>query len=96
MVVGGAPLVKSDKNHVDSTIQLAVDMLEAVHVFNKKNLLNGMHGSIRLVLRVICLSGTELKIRVGINHGSVIGGVIGKSKWIYDMWGDASMSHASL
>jgi class 3 adenylate cyclase len=46
----------------------------------------------QLVLMVAneVITGTELKIRVGINHGSVIGGVIGKSKWIYDMWGDAS------
>ncbi len=33
--------------------------------------------------------GIDLKIRIGINSGSVIAGVIGKRKFIYDLWGDA-------
>ena len=33
-------------------------------------------------------SGRQLQLRVGINTGPVIAGVIGKSKFIYDLWGD--------
>jgi adenylate cyclase len=33
--------------------------------------------------------GEEVKIRIGINTGPVVAGVIGKSKFIYDLWGDA-------
>ncbi len=30
----------------------------------------------------------NLQIRVGIHHGPVVAGIIGKSKFIYDLWGD--------
>ncbi len=31
---------------------------------------------------------SELTLRIGVNTGPVIAGVIGKSKFIYDLWGD--------
>jgi class 3 adenylate cyclase len=31
---------------------------------------------------------TPFEIRIGINCGPVVAGVIGKSKFIYDLWGD--------
>lgn len=33
--------------------------------------------------------GLDLSLRVGINSGVVVAGVIGKNKFIYDLWGDA-------
>ncbi len=32
--------------------------------------------------------GTNLQLRIGINSGPVVAGVIGQSKFIYDLWGD--------
>ena len=33
-------------------------------------------------------SAIKLKIRLGINSGALVAGVIGKTKFIYDIWGD--------
>ncbi|MCR5219003.1 adenylate/guanylate cyclase domain-containing protein [Treponema sp.] len=33
-------------------------------------------------------SPVKLKIRIGINTGNLVAGVIGKTKFIYDIWGD--------
>jgi adenylate cyclase len=34
-------------------------------------------------------NGHKLNFRIGINSGSVVAGVIGRKKFIYDLWGDA-------
>jgi len=33
-------------------------------------------------------SGHKLKVRIGIDSGAVVAGVIGKRKFLYDLWGD--------
>ena len=33
--------------------------------------------------------GTQLKMRIGLNSGNVVAGVIGLRKFTYDLWGDA-------
>jgi len=32
--------------------------------------------------------GIDLQLRIGINSGPVVAGVIGATKFIYDLWGD--------
>ena len=33
-------------------------------------------------------TGSDLTIRIGIHSGSIVAGVIGENKFIYDLWGD--------
>jgi adenylate cyclase len=35
------------------------------------------------------INGKPIHFRIGINSGPVIGGVIGRRKFVYDIWGDA-------
>ena len=50
---------------------------------------------VRMAIRMVHITrehalehNVSLKLRVGINTGPVVAGVIGKSKYIYDLWGD--------
>lgn len=50
---------------------------------------------VRMAIRMVHITrehamehGVSMKLRVGINSGPVVAGVIGKSKYIYDLWGD--------
>ena len=43
---------------------------------------------VRIVEQYVPPSGHEVRIRVGIGTGPVVAGVIGKQKFIYDLWGD--------
>jgi adenylate cyclase len=68
MAAAGLPVPAAD--HAVRAAHMALDMLDALAVFNERN-------------------GYTLQVRVGINTGAVVAGVIGKRKFIYDLWGDA-------
>lgn len=44
---------------------------------------------IEAISRFNVLNGCNLQLRIGINSGEVVAGVIGKRKFIYDLWGIA-------
>eukprot|EP01062_Namystynia_karyoxenos_P036255 TRINITY_DN26403_c0_g1_i1.p1 TRINITY_DN26403_c0_g1~~TRINITY_DN26403_c0_g1_i1.p1 ORF type:complete len:1013 (+),score=320.39 TRINITY_DN26403_c0_g1_i1:138-3041(+) len=44
---------------------------------------------IRILAEYNSVRGNDLAIRVGINSGSVVGGVIGSRQLCFDLWGDA-------
>jgi class 3 adenylate cyclase len=39
--------------------------------------------------------GLQLGIQIGINSGDIVAGIVGKSKVIYDIWGE-TVNHAVL
>ena len=43
---------------------------------------------LRAVENRIGLDGNPIRLRVGINDGPVVAGVIGQNRFIYDLWGD--------
>jgi class 3 adenylate cyclase len=43
---------------------------------------------VRIVERVNRDRGSKLRLQVGINAGPVTGGVVGRNKFIYDLWGE--------
>jgi adenylate cyclase len=36
----------------------------------------------------MCLPGSDLRLRIGISSGPVVAGVIGRRRFLYDLWGD--------
>lgn len=42
-----------------------------------------------MVRRYRQVSETVISLRIGINSGTVVAGVIGRKKFVYDLWGDA-------
>jgi len=45
-------------------------------------------GLLKDVEKLNSLFPVKINIRIGINSGELVAGVIGKSKFIYDVWGD--------
>lgn len=73
MVVGGLPLPKA--NHAEAIADMALGMQAAMAEF-------------KVPLERFNID-SQFQIRIGINTGSVVAGVIGIKKFIYDLWGDA-------
>ncbi len=75
MVVGGLPLPQED--HAEAIAEMALEMQAVMDNFQAETILGESEDCERF------------QIRIGINTGSVVAGVIGIKKFIYDLWGDA-------
>ena len=67
MAVGGVPVPMPA--HAERCARMALDMLEVLHHFNRRN-------------------SISIDIRIGLNSGPVVAGIIGTRKFAYDLWGD--------
>lgn len=74
MVVGGLPVPKLDRAEAMAEMALAMQAAMATLSLEQLNRVR---------------PGKPFQIRIGMNTGSVVAGVIGLKKFIYDLWGDA-------
>jgi len=81
MVVGGLPVYKTiqERKSIERVAQLALDMQETIKNFNRPRILEKWMES---------LDDQPFELRIGINTGPVVAGVIGVSKLQLDLWGD--------
>jgi len=74
MAVGGVPERMVD--HVERVIDFAMEMREALNRYNE-------------TCHLLKSRSLALNIRIGINTGPVVAGIIGRSRMCFDLWGDA-------
>lgn len=75
MVVGGLPIPRDD--HAEAIANMALEMQQIMDDFKTCQILGNISGC------------EHFQIRIGINTGSVVAGVIGIKKFSYDLWGNA-------
>jgi adenylate cyclase len=73
MVAAGVPTPRPD--HARALALMALDMLDAMRSDDD--------------VRHLGVGHLGLELRVGINSGPVVAGVIGRKRFLYDLWGDA-------
>ena len=66
-------LPKKVENHGHKLVLAAFDFIEFLKVKNVENKKKGL---------------PEFQIRIGINSGPVVAGIVGTKKFAYDIWGD--------
>jgi class 3 adenylate cyclase len=74
MVAGG--LFSHENDHAEAVVDLACDILIALDQLLKEEYPDHPHFA-------------NISVRVGINTGPVVAGVIGLDRFLYDVWGDA-------
>lgn len=73
---------------------MAVGGLSIARIDHLKRTIDFGLDMIRVVQMFNATNNTELKIQIGVHTGSVVAGIVGKSKFIYDLWGESvSIAH---
>ena len=77
-----------EKHKTIGSSYMAVCGLSVPRLDHAKRTIDFAKEMLRIVRRFNRDKNTDLKLRIGINSGSVIAGIVGKDKFIYDLWGD--------
>jgi class 3 adenylate cyclase/FixJ family two-component response regulator len=68
-----AGLPQDDEQHALNAVKAAMDMQSFIAEFSRSKIIQDLPG---------------FEIRIGIHSGSVVSGVVGTKKFVYDIWGD--------
>ncbi|MGD1917891.1 MAG: adenylate/guanylate cyclase domain-containing protein [Pleurocapsa sp.] len=67
---------------------MAVCGLSVPRLDHAKRTIDFAKDMLRIIRRFNREKNTDLKLRIGVNSGSVVAGIVGRDKFIYDLWGD--------
>ena len=77
-----------EKHKTIGSSYMAVCGLSVPRLDHAKRTIDFAKDMLRIIRRFNREKNTDLKLRIGINSGSVVAGIVGKDKFIYDLWGD--------
>ena len=67
---------------------MAVSGLSVPRLDHARRIIDFAKDMLRIVRRFNQDKNTNLQLRIGVNSGSVVAGIVGRDKFIYDLWGD--------
>src|SRR3989338_6798619 len=71
-------------DHANNIVDAAIEMQRLMHEFNEK------HSDLRYRFPDHCNEhGQVISIRVGVNSGDLVAGIVGNRKPVYDVFGDS-------
>ncbi|EFC50521.1 predicted protein [Naegleria gruberi] len=70
-------------DHANNIVEAAIEMQKLMHEFNER------HAELRLRFPDHCNNfGQVISVRVGVNSGDLVAGIVGNRKPVYDVFGD--------